>query len=72
MNSDYREDEEGNTLFGSVIALQHQGVFSDVRIQSEDLQIRAITPTSQVVQMNLSPGEPIQCRIAPQNLHVMV
>jgi len=72
MNSDYREDEEGNTLSGSVIALQHQGVFSDVRIQSEDLQIRAITPTSRVVQMNLSPGEPIQCRITPQNLHVMV
>ena len=71
MNSNSRQDGQENTLAGSVISVRHQGVFSDVRLQSKDLQIRAIVPTSQVVQMNLSPGKPIQYRIAPQNLHVM-
>jgi len=71
MRSSNTENDKDNTLLGSVIAVQHQGVFSDVRIQSEDLLIRAITPTSQVVQMNLTPGKPVHCRIAPQNLHVM-
>jgi molybdate/tungstate transport system ATP-binding protein len=71
LKSDHRDDGQENTLSGSVIAVQHQGVFSDLRLQARDLKIRAIVPTSQVVQMNLSPGKPIQYRIAPQNLHVM-
>jgi len=71
MNSDNRDDEEVNTLSGSVTSVQHQGVFSDLRLQSQDLKIRAIVPTSQVVQMKLSPGKPVQYQIAPRNLHVM-
>jgi len=60
-----------NSLPAVVASVVHQGVFSDVRLRSKTRQLRAIAPTSQVVQMNLSPGMPVCCAIAPRSLHVM-
>lgn len=60
-----------NPLSGVIESILHQGIFSDIRIRSEMLRFRVLAPTSQVVQMNLSPGKHVLCSIDPESIHVM-
>jgi molybdate/tungstate transport system ATP-binding protein len=71
LNTGDKTNQQQNSVPGVVTSVMHQGIFSHVHIQSKDLQLRALAPTSQIVQMNLSPGKPVQCVIAPRSLHVM-
>lgn len=71
LNTGDKTNGKQNSLPGVVASVMHQGIFSDVHVQSKDLQLRALAPTTQVVQMDLAPGKPVQCVIAPQSLHVM-
>jgi molybdate/tungstate transport system ATP-binding protein len=71
VQSIFSEGDANNHLRGVVESILHQGAFSEIRIQSKRLHFRALTPTSQVIQMGLSPGESVICSISPDALHTI-
>jgi len=66
-------NQEGlvNPLPGVVQSIIHQGVFSEIRVQSETVTFRVLSPTNRVIRMGLSTGSRVLCSVAPEMIHVL-
>jgi molybdate/tungstate transport system ATP-binding protein len=60
-----------NPMAGTVIALSHQGLFSEVKVDTSAFEFRVLLTGAEAYRMELSPGDKVVGSIAPEALHTL-
>jgi molybdate/tungstate transport system ATP-binding protein len=60
-----------NSMAGTVVSLSHQGLFSNVKINTTSFEYRALLTETRAFQMKLTPGDEVIGTITPEALHTL-
>ena len=61
-----------NRIPGRVRAIAHNGLFLDVRVDTDSFEYRATITARDAMGMNLAPGDAVVGSVAPEALHTLV
>jgi molybdate/tungstate transport system ATP-binding protein len=60
-----------NLFAGKVRRVLHQGIFSEVVVETGGVELKSLLPSSSLFRMELAPGRPVSCAVDPADLHVI-